>query len=85
MGWVQFLLGEYDDAARHLERAVELEPTDPIINEHLGDAYWMVGRELEARFQWRHALVLNPEESRVESIENKIALGLATVARAGNN
>lgn len=85
MGWVQFLLGEYDDAARHLERAVELEPTDPIINEHLGDAYWMVGRKLEARFQWRHALVLNPEESRVKSIENKIALGLATVERAGNN
>jgi tetratricopeptide (TPR) repeat protein len=85
MGWAQFLLGEYEDAVKNLERAVELEPTDPIINEHLGDAYWMVNRKLEARFQWRHALVLDPEESRIESIENRIALGLASVERAGNN
>ena len=38
--------------------AVELEPEDPTINEHLGDAYWAAGRKLEAPYQWRRALTL---------------------------
>lgn len=82
MGWVQFLLGDFEEAVENLERAVELAPTDPIINEHLGDAYWMVDRRLEARFQWRHALVQKPEEKRIASIEKKIALGLTVTSRA---
>lgn len=82
MGWVQFLLGDFEEAVENLERAVELAPTDPIINEHLGDAYWMVDRRLEARFQWRHALVQKPEEKRIASIESKIALGLTVTSRA---
>ena len=40
----------------HLERAVLLEPGDPIINNHLGDAYWLANRRLEAVFQWRRSL-----------------------------
>ena len=31
-----------------LERAVELRPNDPIINDHLGDAYWLTDRNHEA-------------------------------------
>ena len=46
---------------KHLERAVELKPEDPTINDHLGDAYWRVGRTLEAQFQWAHARDLKPE------------------------
>lgn len=64
LGWVYYLTGEYGQAVDALERAVRLEPEDPTINHHLGDAYWRVGRRFEARFQWRHALirVTNPEE-----------------------
>lgn len=75
LGWVQYLLGHYEEAARNLERAVLLQPEDPTINEHLGDAYWMVGRKLEARFQWNHALMLNPEAAQIPVIEDKIAFG----------
>ena len=42
MGWVLFRLGEFKRAVPHLERAVQLRPHDPIINDHLGDAYWRV-------------------------------------------
>ena len=28
-----------------------MKPQDPVINDHLGDAYWRVGRKLEARYQ----------------------------------
>ena len=31
-----------------MERAVELEAVDPIVNDHLGDVYWAVGRYREA-------------------------------------
>jgi len=33
----------------------------PTINDHLGDAYWRIGRTLEAKFQWAHARDLKPE------------------------
>ena len=45
---------------RYLERAVEIKPEDPTLNDHLGDAFWQVGREREARFQWGQALILEP-------------------------
>ena len=77
MGWVLYRLGAYGEAVLHLERAVELRPLDPIISDHLGDAYWRVGRRQEARFQWRRALSLDPEKKEIGKIEAKIENGLA--------
>jgi hypothetical protein len=31
-----------------------------ILNDHLGDVYWAVGRMREAQFQWRRALSFGP-------------------------
>jgi hypothetical protein len=62
-----------------MERAAELLPTDPIINDHLGDIYWMVGREREARFQWERALSLDPEEEDADRIRLKLDIGLDAV------
>ena len=59
-----FPTGNYDEAVKNLERAVELKPEDPTINDHLGDAYWRVGRTLEAHFQWSHAKDLEPGQRR---------------------
>ncbi len=46
LGWVQYRLGDIAGAVKNLERAVLLSPGDPTINEHLGDAYWRMGRNL---------------------------------------
>ena len=62
--------------SKHLERAVELRPEDPVLNDHLGDAYWRVGREREARFQWDQALTLKPEPEDAEKIKKKLQKGL---------
>ncbi len=62
---------------KQLDRAVELKPTDPTINDHLGDAYWKVGRTLEAQFQWSHARDLKPEPDDLKKIEEKLKSGLA--------
>ena len=39
-----------------------------MLNDHLGDGYWRVGREREARFQWEQALTLQPEPEDAEKI-----------------
>ena len=72
LGWAQFLAGEYEDAVKNLERAVELKPDDATINAHLGDVYWHVGRRTEAVFQWQRALNLDPEPKLAADLEKKL-------------
>jgi len=76
-GWVQYRLGDYDNAVINLERAVNLQPTDPTINDHLGDAYWQVGRYREARFQWQRAKSLDPDPEMLAIILKKLENGLS--------
>ena len=61
---------------RKIERAIELKPEDPTINDHLGDAYYKVGRTLEAQFQWAHARDLKPEPDDLKKIEEKLRTGM---------
>jgi Flp pilus assembly protein TadD len=80
-------MSDYAGAVKYLERAVELVPDDSTINDHLGDAYWRTGRQIEARYQWRRALQFGPEQSDIPPIEGKLAHGLnpppATPERGG--
>jgi len=48
LGWVFFTRGEYRRAVEELERAAAIAGNDPVILEHLGDAYNAVGRYREA-------------------------------------
>ena len=75
LGWAMFIMGDYKDAVRQLERAVTIAPSDPTINDHLGDAYWQVGRRTEAQFQWRRTLTMNPEPEIVDNIQAKLENG----------
>jgi Flp pilus assembly protein TadD len=75
LGWADYKLGLYTDAVEQLERATELEPAEPDINDHLGDAYWAVGRKLEARFQWEQVLSLGPSDKLRRQVEAKLRAG----------
>ncbi len=59
-----------------LEQAVELEPGDPDVNGHLGDAYWRIGRQVEARYQWQRVLSLEPDAEQRPRAEAKLKDGL---------
>ena len=75
LGWALFLKGEHDEGIALLERAVEGEPADVEINEHLGDAYYTVGRRAEARFAWRAARVYAEGEDATR-LDAKISGGM---------
>jgi Flp pilus assembly protein TadD len=76
LGWAYFRIGDYRRAVEKLEEAVLLSPADPEINSHLGDAYWRVGRQIEARFQWSRALSLDPPPEMKADAEAKLKAGL---------
>lgn len=83
LGWAQFKQGQFDTAVATLEEAVDKEPANAEINDHLGDAYWRVGREREARWLWSRVLTLDPDAERKAEVERKLEDGLnGTIAGA---
>ncbi len=75
LGWAYFIIGEHEKAVNYLERALAGEPQDPTINEHLGDAYWTVGRRYEARYAWKSAKLFADAED-MQRLADKIDMGL---------
>lgn len=75
LGWAYFITGDHDRAVTYLESALEGQPQDPTINEHLGDAYWTVGRLYEARYAWKSAKLF-AEGENLQRLSSKIDLGL---------
>jgi len=75
LGWALFLKGEREEGIALLERAAQGAPADVEINEHLGDAYYSVGRRAEARFAWRAARVY-AEGDDAARLDAKIESGL---------
>ena len=76
LGWAYYKSGEFEKALLYLERAMELESTDPIVNDHLGDVLWMLGRKREAQFQWKKSLSFKPEPVDQKNTEDKLTFGL---------
>ena len=78
LGWAYYRLKRYDEAVIELEKAIAKRSMawDPVVNDHLGDAYWQTGRKTEAHFQWQHALDAKPDEGEKVKILKKLATGM---------
>ena len=81
LAWAYYRLGRDTDALAPMERASLLEPVDPVVTDHLGDIYWVNGRQLEAQFQWRRALSFEPTEKDAARIRAKLEKGLDAVLK----
>jgi tetratricopeptide (TPR) repeat protein len=68
LGWLYFKKGKVSEALEHLEKASRLLE-DPVIYDHLGDAYLKTGDKANARLNWDKALKLDPKQ---ESVRKKI-------------
>src|SRR5256712_2609732 len=70
LGWAYYQQGRYLEALKELKRAVEkAKEPDPVIYDHLGDAYLKNGLEAEALAAWEKALQLDPA---AEGVKKKI-------------
>lgn len=91
LGWVLFKKGQFAEAAKELEKAVEREDgQDAVIFDHLGDVYWKLERAEEAKELWRKSLerLSSPktkrERDQKEQVERKLRL-LGETAPAQEN
>ena len=76
LGWALYKLKNYKRAKVFLKKAVQLMPSDPIVNDHFADILWMNGEKLQARYYWKY--VLNLEEADInlkKKINEKILNG----------
>ena len=76
LGWAYFQQGRYPEALDQLKRAVaKAKEEDPVIFEHLGDAYAKNGLNDEALTAWEKALQLDPNadgvKKKVEDIRTR--------------
>jgi tetratricopeptide (TPR) repeat protein len=70
LGWVQFRKGKFDQALNNLLSAAKTaDHDDPVIFEHIGDAYFKLNRTSEALESWQKALALDPKN---KNLANKI-------------
>lgn len=69
MGWVLYRMGKYDEAVEYLEKAAHLRPYNAVVNDHLGDAYWKVGRRLEAHYMWQRTVDYVSKDADLNSDE----------------
>ncbi len=60
-GWVNYRLGNHDEALRLLRKALS-KMDDPEVAAHLGEVLWVTGRHDEARKVWRRALKKSPKD-----------------------
>ena len=71
LGWAYYAKKDYVKAEKFLQRAVELLPRDPIINDHYGDSLWMVKKNIQARYIWKSVLKLDEVEQELKDQVNK--------------
>ena len=77
LGWAYFAKRNYIEAELFLQRAVELLPSDPIINDHYADTLWMLNKNIQARYFWSNILKLNDvEEELKDMIKKKLIFGI---------
>jgi tetratricopeptide (TPR) repeat protein len=77
LGWGMYLIGRYEEAEKLLQKAVELMPLDPIVNDHYADILWKLNKNLQANYFWNYVLNLKTTESEMkDKINEKLIFGI---------
>ena len=77
LGWAYYAKENYVEAEKFLQRAVELLPFDPIINDHYADTLWMLNKNIQARHVWNNILKIDETEQKLrDSISKKLIFGI---------
>ena len=80
LGWAQYKLKNFSEAKFYLERAIQMMPDDPIVNDHFADCLWMIDKKIQARYYWEYVLTLEDTEDELrEKVKNKLLFGLEKI------
>ena len=80
LGWAQYKLKNFNKAKFHLERAIQMMPDDPVVNDHFADCLWMIDKKIQARYYWEYVLTLEDTEDELKKkIQNKLLFGLEKI------
>lgn len=74
LGWVYFKMSRIDKAIEQLEKAGSLL-SDPVIYDHLGDAYFRKGILDKAKTAWERSLELDAKQEKVREKLNQLQRG----------
>jgi tetratricopeptide (TPR) repeat protein len=72
LGWAFSRMGQFDDAERDLQLALEGRP-DAEIAAHLGEVLWRKGEHAKAREVWKAQLVANPDNALLKETVKRFA------------
>ena len=80
LGWIHYRKGKFEDALNELLRAAQnLTRPDPIVLEHIGDAYSKLNRVPQALDFWQKAIALSPDNKllteKIEKTKTTISQG----------
>jgi len=75
MGWVQYRLGNLDEAESQLRNAYGLLP-DPEIGVHLGEVLWAKGQKTAAQKFWREVQYKDPQNDSLKSTLTRLGANL---------
>lgn len=67
MGWVNYRLGNLEEAAKYLQQALSQQNDDEIA-AHLGEVLWMMGKKVQARSIWAKALEDFPDSDKLADV-----------------
>jgi tetratricopeptide (TPR) repeat protein len=70
MGWVQYKLGNNEEAIKYLKRALSIR-NDAEISAHLGEVLWVTGNRSQARTVWQKALKDTPDSDVLNGVIKK--------------
>jgi len=77
LGWGYYAKKNYTNAEKFLQEAVKLKPMDPVINDHYADTLWMLKKNIQARYFWKHVLSLDETEPELKKkINHKLIFGI---------
>lgn len=71
MGWVQFRMGNFEQAEKYLQMAYARLPDDEIA-AHLGEVLWMKGERAAARSLWAEALQVSPDSQILQETMDRL-------------
>ena len=65
LGWIYYRQGNYNEALKKIQEANKFIPTDPTVNDHLGDTWSAIGDRDQAVRHWRKSYQIDSDNSRV--------------------